>query len=221
MRSVQTIDPVRTLDPPVQIGIAGTSACLQIDIISGAKRNPQSDFGSTAIFFGSDPECDFVLSGDSFPPMYAFVLVDSQGAVVRFLGGGPTMFLDQKPITRHRITKTASITGGPLSLKLHISSRGSAVDPSSSIIGHRHIPLTDFDPSCDEEIRVEKSIQLIEQASRLLASISDRKADKRIPPMMTQDPNSHHHRDLGALSLSVGRPSTGQLPPIWHHICFN
>ena len=217
------MDPVRAPGLPVQNGIAGNSACLQIDVLSGAQRNPQSDLGSAAIFFGSDPECDFILSEDYFPPMYAFLLVDSKGAVVRYLGGGPPLLLDHKPITRHRITKTANITGGPLALKLHLSSGTFPVGHSPSADGQWHVPTTEFDPMGDEELRLEKNIQLIEQASRLLASISDRRTVESTPVAVTQVRNrsDSYHRSPAALSLSVGRPATGQLPPLWHHICVN
>ena len=94
MRLVQTMDSMLAPSLPVQIGISGSSACLQIDVISGARRNPQSNFESTAVFLGSDPECDFILDKEFFPPMYAFLLVDSQGTVVRHLGDGPSLLLD-------------------------------------------------------------------------------------------------------------------------------
>ena len=81
------MDSILSPSLPVQTGIPGSSACLQIEVLSGARRNPRSDFESTTIFLGSDPECDFILSGDYFPPMYAFLLVNSQGAVIRHLGG--------------------------------------------------------------------------------------------------------------------------------------
>ena len=44
MRLVQTMEPMLAPSLPVQIGISGSSACLQIDVISGARRNPQSNF---------------------------------------------------------------------------------------------------------------------------------------------------------------------------------
>ena len=218
MRLVQTMDPVLAPSLPVQIGTAGNSACLQIDVLSGAQRNPQSNFESTTIFLGSDPECDFILSGDYFPPMYAFLLVDSQGAVIRHLGGGPPLLLDTNLIERQRITTTAKITAGPLAIALQVTPSLFQEDHSQKL--HRHQDM-DRITLGNDMLGTETSIQLIEQASRLLASIGGRETDE-VPPI-TMDQKSTNACDHSAtrLNITIGRPATGQLPPIWHHICLN
>ena len=225
MRLVQTMDPVLAPSLPVQIGTAGNSACLQIDVLSGAQRNRQSNFENTAIFLGSDPECDFILSGEFFPPMYAFLLVDSQGAVVRHLGGGPSLLLDNKPTLRHRITETANMTAGPLAIRLHVTPGAFAVDDShklqaQSLGNNATIPQNQ---SGNDALHIEKSIQLIEQASRLLASVGDQGICVPTPARGTKDqqPSWLDDHNPAELNLSVGRPVAGQLPPHWHHLCLN
>ena len=231
MRLVQTIDPMLAPSLPVQIGILGRSACLQIDVISGTRRNPQSNFESTTVFLGSDPECDFILDGEFFPPMYAFLLVDSQGVVVRHLGDGPSLLLDTKPTLRHRVIKTANITAGPLAIRLHVTPGAFFVDDPNNVRGQSHQSRTSRhnsatmtqDESGTDAIQIEKSIQLIEQASRLLASIKDQGTCVETSTGMLKDRRQLHSKDYNPLELnrSIGRPAAGQLPPLWHHLCPN
>lgn len=213
------MDSILSPSLPVQTGIPGSSACLQIEVLSGARRNPRSDFESTTIFLGSDPECDFILSGDYFPPMYAFLLVNSQGAVIRHLGGGPTLLLDTNPIERQRITTTATITAGPLAITLQVM-------PSAFIEGHcqkemhRNLNIGHFHSS-EGVLSADGSIQLIEQASRLLASIDRQESEDFTATVINQHTENSHDGKSTDIKLSIGRPATGQLPPIWHHICLN
>ena len=223
VQTVQNQDPVRAPGPVTQKRIACKSTCLRVEVVSGAQRNPESDLGSTSIFFGSDFECDFILSEDYFPPIYAVLLVDSQGAVLRYLGGGPPLLLDHIPVTRQRFTKSAIIAGGPLALKIHFSPEVSAMEYPQCSDVRPQASTTEYDLSRDGEVRVEKNIQLIEQASRLLANISDQKMNASTQTTVTRDrvnSNPWHHSSA-ELSLSVGRPATGQLPPLWHHIYVN
>ena len=225
MRLVQTMDPMLAPSLPVQIGISGSSACLQIDVLSGAQRNPQSNFESTTVFLGSDPECDFILDREFFPPMYAFLLVDSQGAVVRHLGGGPSLRLDTKLIARHRVTKTANITAGPLAIRLHVTPGAfSADDPHNARVqSPRNRATVSQNESGNDALQIEKSIQLIEQASRLLASMGDQGTRVQTLTGMSKDrePACLDDHNPEKLNLSVGRPLAGQLPPLWHHLCLN
>ena len=225
MRLVQTMDPMLAQSLPVQIGISGSSACLQIDVLSGAKRNPQSNFESTAVFLGSDPECDFILDREFFPPMYAFLLVDSRGAVVRHLGGGPSLRLDTKLVARHRVTKTTNITAGPLAIRLHVTPGPlSLEDPHNEFTQRpRNRPTIPQNESGNDALQIEKSIQLIEQASRLLASMGDPEIRFQTPAGMSKDrqPLCSGDHSPEELNVSVGRPLEGQLPPLWHHLCPN
>ena len=207
---------------PIQTGIPGNSACLQIEVFSGARRNPHSNFESTVIFLGSDPECDFILSEDSFPPMYAFLLIDSRGVVLRHLGGGPVLLLDAKPIGRQRITTTATVSAGPLTMALQITP--SAIKTDRCQNANRYQDIVPFNPS-DSMLAAEAGIQLIEQASRLLASISSRGtedfAQTTAGKFASTRPTNLCTTNSADLKLSVGLPVTGQLPPIWQHICLN
>ncbi|MEC7502000.1 MAG: hypothetical protein VX970_09745 [Planctomycetota bacterium] len=229
MRLVQTMDPMLAPSLPVQIGISGSSACLQIDVISGARRNPQSNFESTAVFLGSDPECDFILDKEFFPPMYAFLLVDSQGTVVRHLGDGPSLLLDTKPTLRHRVTKTANITAGPLAIRLHVTPGAFSVDDPDSVRvqsppnSNSNSATIAQNESGTDAIQIEKSIQLIEQASRLLASMKDQGTCVETSTGMLTDrrPSYSNDHNPAELNLSIGRPAAGQLPPLWHHLCLN
>ena len=212
------MDSVLSPSLPVQTGISGGSACLQIDVLSGAQRNPQSNFESTTIFLGSDPECDFILSGDYFPPMYAFLLVDSQGAVIRHLGGGPPLLLDTNLIERQRITTTAKITAGPLAIALQVTPSLFQEDHSQKLHRYQDMDRITLD---NDILGAETSIQLIEQASRLLASIGGRETDEVSPITMDQKSTNACDHSETQLNITIGRPATGQLPPIWHHICLN
>ena len=212
------MDSVLSPSLPVQTGISGGSACLQIDVLSGAQRNPQSNFESTTIFLGSDPECDFILSGDYFPPMYAFLLVDSQGAVIRHLGGGPPLLLDTNLIERQRITTTAKITAGPLAIALQVTPSLFQEDHSQKLHRYQDMDRITLD---NDILGAETSIQLIEQASRLLASIGGRETDEVSPITMDQKSTNACDHSATQLNITIGRPATGQLPPIWHHICLN
>ena len=212
------MDSVLSPSLPVQTGISGGSACLQIDVLSGAQRNPQSNFESTTIFLGSDPECDFILSGDYFPPMYAFLLVDSQGAVIRHLGGGPPLLLDTNLIERQRITTTAKITAGPLAIALQVTPSLFQEDHSQKLHRYQDMDRITLD---NDILGAETSIQLIEQASRLLASIGGRETDEVSPITMDQKSTNACDHSATRLNITIGRPATGQLPPIWHHICLN
>ena len=216
------MDSVLSPSLPIQTGIPGNSACLQIEVLSGARRNPHSNFESTAIFIGSDPECDFILSEDYFPPMYAFLLIDSRGAVLRHLGGGPVLLLDAKPIGRQRITTTATVSAGPLMMALQITPSAFKNDRCQNTNRYQDIvPLN----TSDSMLTTETGIQLIEQASRLLASISTRGtedfAQTAIMTSVSTRPTNLCTTNSADLKLSVGLPATGQSPPIWQHICLN
>ena len=193
------------------------SACLQIEIVSGAQKNLHSNFEGTSLFLGSDPECDLVLSGDHFPPMYAFLLVDSQSVVARYLGEGPLLLVDQKPVGRQRIFQQAHLSAGPFAMNIHVTpSQPQSFDFEDAADTPAHI----------KSHAIETGIQLIEQASRLLASIGNQKRAEvplALSPVETSGPHTPsttlHSTTTADLKLSVGLPASRELPPIWQHIC--
>ena len=130
---------------------------------------------------------------------------------------------DLKSGQRNRNDLPRWSSGGPLALKIHFSPEVSAMEYPQCSDVRPHASTTEYDLSRDGEVRVEKNIQLIEQASRLLANISDQKMNASTQTTVTRDrvnSNPWHHSSA-ELSLSVGRPATGQLPPLWHHIYVN
>ena len=201
--------------------VAG-SASLKIDIAAGATKNPKINFESNSLFLGSDPECDLLLDPMHFPPMYAFLLIESHGIVLRHLGGGPDLFVDRQPTLRQRIETSAHVHAGPLSLRLHVTPSTAPRQPRTM------------------SIAAESGSQLIEQASRLLAAIGHEHAavgtmqtmqSETISPPHTREisttattitaTNAEHnsHPLSEELKLSVGLPDPGHLPPAWQHIC--
>ncbi|MDG2207932.1 MAG: FHA domain-containing protein [Pirellulales bacterium] len=205
------MESVLAADLPTHVTAVAGSASLQIDIASGAKKNPQISFESNALFLGSDPQCDLLLDPMHFPPMYAFLLIESHGIVLRHLGGGPDLFVNRQPAQRQRIEASAHVHAGPLSLKLHVT-------PST-------VPRQPRTMS----IAAESGSQLIEQASRLLAAIGQEHAE-----VGTITTSPHHARETAItatnaehnplplseeVKLSVGLPDPGHLPPAWQHIC--
>lgn len=201
------MDSVLSADLPIRMAAKCGSASLQLAILSGAKKNSQIDFESTSLFLGSDPECDLILDPTYFPPMYAFLLIESHSVILRHLGGGPVLFVDRQPIQRRRIETLADVHAGPLSLSLQVT------------------PSTSGAQTPKMNSAVESGTQLIEQASRLLLSIG--KEQMGIPSsgessekMTEVAPLRHNHLSTSDdLKLSVGLPASGPLPPTWQHIC--
>ena len=213
------MESVLAANLPTHVIAVADSASLQIVIASGAKRNPQISFESNALFLGSDPECDLLLDPMHFPPMYAFLLIESHSIVLRHLGGGPDLFVDRQPTQRQRIETSAHVHAGPLSLTLHVTPSTAPRQPRTM------------------SIAAESGSQLIEQASRLLAAIGHEHAEvgtiqsETISPSHAREMSTtattitatnaeHNSRPLPEeLKLSVGLPDPGHLPPAWQHIC--
>ena len=197
------------------------SATVQIEIISSTDASQSRYLENTASFIGSDHECDLVLDDNRFPPIYAFLLADHKGAVLRYLGCGPKLQVDGKPIDRVSITDSAQVTAGPFSFTLRVS---------------RTVPQANdglrMSESAErvtaERVTEDPAIKLIEQASCLLSSIgqqADRNASFGKPhctKSITREqstPNGYLTVSPSSLKLSIGLPSATNITPAWKHLC--
>jgi hypothetical protein len=192
------------------------STTVQIEIISSTSDNQSRYLENTASFIGSDHECDLVLNDNRFPPIYAFLLADHKGVVLRYLGCGPELHVDGKPIERVVITDSAHVIAGPFSFTLRVSPTVPQADDGLQMY------------ESAERAREDPAIKLIEQASCLLSSIgqqADRNASSGRPHCTKSTtrgqstPTGYLTVSPSSLKLSIGLPPATNITPAWKHLC--
>lgn len=191
----------------------GSLPAIKVELTSGDTGTRYYELQNTASFIGSDQECDIVLSGDCFPPIYAFLLLHPQGVVLRHLGRGPEIAVDGKSTQRLLITSQAHIVAGPFSFLLRVSTNATEQTEALSV-DETGKPHSENGPT-----------KLIEQASRLLSQIQEQAGQNHsLWQRSTKFPENRPDAGLLAVSpislnLSLGLPQAGTAAPQWNHLC--
>ena len=97
---------------------------VELEIIRGRARNRVRQMRGTTFLIGSGNECDLVLGDPQFEEVHGYLLLGTQGLVLRHLGFEPQLTVDGRPVRKTLLWNQARIRTGPFEFRVHIRSAG-------------------------------------------------------------------------------------------------
>ena len=99
---------------------------VELEITRGRARNRVRPMRGSTFLIGSGSECDLVLGDPQFQDVHGYLLIGTQGLVIRHLGFEPELTVDGRPIRKALLWNQARIRTGPFEFRVDI--RNGATD---------------------------------------------------------------------------------------------
>lgn len=116
---------------------------VELEITRGRARNRVRPMRGTTFLIGSGSECDLVLGDPQFQDLHGYLLIGTQGLVIRHLGFEPELTVDGRPVRKALLWNQARIRTGPFEFRVHIrnaSADGELDQGGWDVVGGGGIP---------------------------------------------------------------------------------
>jgi hypothetical protein len=156
-----------------------------LEIRRGAARHRLRPVLGPVYLIGTSAECDLVLADPQFPEIHAYLLVSDEGVLLRYLGIGPEITVDGRPVEAVQLLDGDRLRTGPFEFRVHIGA-GPTGPGAKAAFEKRPRPTAWRRPST-----LPPSPAALVRA--LLAEVRARLALSEVP--LAQPPLSSQHRD--------------------------
>jgi hypothetical protein len=124
---------------------------VELEILRGRARRRFRPVSGPAFLIGTAPDSDLVLGDPQFPDAHCYLLVSTAGVGVRWLGIGPALSVDGRPVMdRAPLDDGDLLETGPYQFRVIIRHRGRATRPAWSSKSLKREPAVETDSvSCE------------------------------------------------------------------------
>jgi hypothetical protein len=91
-----------------------------LEIRRGTARHKLRPIGGPVYLIGRSEDCDLVLADPRFPEIHAYLLLDEERVLLRFLGHGPEITVDGRPVEAVELLHGDRLRTGPYEFRLHL-----------------------------------------------------------------------------------------------------
>jgi hypothetical protein len=106
-------------EPPISLPARRHPRVL-LEIRRGAVRHRLRPVTGPVYLIGASAECDLVLGDPQFPEIHAYLLVSDEEVLLRYLGIGPEITVDGRPVQAVQLLDGDRLRTGPFEFRLHI-----------------------------------------------------------------------------------------------------
>ncbi len=97
---------------------------VELEIVRGRARRRVRPVGGPAFLIGAAADSDLVLGDVKFPEAHSYLLVSAEGVAVRWLGFGPTLSVNDRPVTDRALLADGDLLRtGPYEFRITIHDR--------------------------------------------------------------------------------------------------
>ncbi len=126
---------------------------VELEILRGRAQNRVRPVKVPAFLIGSALDCDLVLGDHRFPEAHSYLLLAASEVALRWLGVGPEVSVNGKPIQKARLRDGDHLQLGPYEFRISIRLRETTPDSAEpQILRLNRHPPDDLD-SATREIR--------------------------------------------------------------------
>ena len=91
-----------------------------LEIRRGAARHRLRPISGPVYLIGRSEDCDLVLADSRFPDVHAYLLLDEERVLLRYLGHGPEITVDGRPVEAVELLHGDRLRTGPYEFRLHL-----------------------------------------------------------------------------------------------------
>jgi hypothetical protein len=126
---------------------------VELEILRGRAQNRIRPVKVPAFLIGSAIDCDLVMGDQHFPEAHSYLLLSANEVALRWLGVGPEVAVNGKPIHKMRLRDGDHLQLGPYEFRISIRLRDTTPDSvEPQILRLNRRPPDDLD-SATREIR--------------------------------------------------------------------